>query len=39
MKTSLAIPDDVSKAAERFARQTKMSRSRLYSDALKEWNI
>ena len=37
MKASISIPDDVFDAAERFARETKMSRSRLYSDALKEY--
>jgi predicted transcriptional regulator len=37
MKASISIPDDVFKATERFARQRKMTRSRLYCDALKEY--
>lgn len=39
MKVSLSIPDDVFDAAERFSRQTNMSRSRLYIHALKEYLI
>ena len=37
MKTAVSIPDDVFKGAERLARRTKRSRSRLFSDALKEY--
>jgi metal-responsive CopG/Arc/MetJ family transcriptional regulator len=35
MKTAVSIPEDVFKGAERLARKTKRSRSRLFSDALK----
>jgi metal-responsive CopG/Arc/MetJ family transcriptional regulator len=37
MKTAVSIPDDIFKGAERLARKTKRSRSRLFSDALKEY--
>jgi metal-responsive CopG/Arc/MetJ family transcriptional regulator len=37
MKTAVSIPDDVFEGAERLARRTKKSRSRLFSDALKEY--
>lgn len=37
MKTAVSIPDDVFDRAERLARRTKKSRSRLFSDALKEY--
>lgn len=37
MKTAVSIPDDVFKGAEQLARRTKRSRSRLFSDALKEY--
>ena len=37
MKTAISIPDDVYQYAERLARRTKKSRSRLYGDALKEY--
>ncbi len=37
MKTSVSIPDDVFKKAERLARHTKKSRSRLFSDAIREY--
>ena len=37
MKTAVSIPDDVFERAERLARSTKKSRSRLFSDALKEY--
>jgi hypothetical protein len=36
MKTAVSIPDEVFEGAERLARHTKRSRSRLFSDALKE---
>lgn len=37
MKTAVSIPDDVFQGAESLARKTKRSRSRLFSDALKEY--
>ena len=37
MKTAMSIPDEVFEGAERLARRTKRSRSRLFSDALKEY--
>jgi metal-responsive CopG/Arc/MetJ family transcriptional regulator len=37
MKTAVSIPDDVFQGAERLARRTKKSRSRLYGDAVKEY--
>jgi len=37
MKTAVSIPDEVFQNAERFARRTKRSRSRLFSDALREY--
>jgi len=37
MKTAVSIPDDVFKGAERLARRTKRSRSRLFSDAIREY--
>jgi len=37
MKTAVSIPDDVFEGAERLARRTRKSRSRLFSDALREY--
>jgi len=37
MKTAVSIPDEVFEGAERLAKRTKRSRSRLFSDALKEY--
>ena len=37
MKTAVSIPDEVYEGAERLARQTRKSRSRLFSDALTEY--
>src|SRR5215469_8035645 len=37
MKTAVSIPEELFKGAERLARKTKRSRSRLFSDALKEY--
>ena len=37
MKTAVSIPDDLFADAERLARRTKKSRSRLFGDALKEY--
>jgi predicted transcriptional regulator len=37
MKTTVSIPDDVFAAAQGLARRTKRSRSRIFSDALREY--
>jgi antitoxin MazE6 len=37
MKTAVSIPNDVFERAERLARRTKQSRSRIFSDALREY--
>jgi metal-responsive CopG/Arc/MetJ family transcriptional regulator len=37
MKTAISILDEVYQGAERLARRTKKSRSRLYGDALREY--
>lgn len=37
MKTTVSIPDDVFERAECLARRTKRSRSRVFSDALREY--
>jgi antitoxin MazE6 len=37
MRTAVSIPDDLYQAAERLARRTGKSRSRLFSDALREY--
>ena len=37
MKTAVSIPDDVFQQAERLAQRTKRSRSRIFSDALREY--
>jgi hypothetical protein len=37
MKTAISIPDDVFAGAERLARRTKKSRSKLFSDAVREY--
>jgi len=37
MKTAVSIPDPVFLAAERHAKRTRTSRSRLYADALREY--
>ena len=37
MKTAVSIPDDIFEGAERLARRTKRSRSRIFSEALKEY--
>ena len=38
MKTAVSIPDEVFEEAERFrARRTKKSRSRLFTDAIREY--
>ena len=37
MKTAVSIPNDLFDMAERLARRTRKSRSRLFSDALREY--
>jgi metal-responsive CopG/Arc/MetJ family transcriptional regulator len=37
MKTAVSLPDDVFRSAERFAKRTRKSRSRLYAEALAEY--
>ncbi len=37
MKTAVSIPDEVFRDAERLARRAKKSRSRIFSEALKEY--
>jgi len=37
MKTAVSIPQDLFEQADRLARRTKKSRSRLVSDALREY--
>jgi metal-responsive CopG/Arc/MetJ family transcriptional regulator len=37
MKTAVSIPNDLFAGAERLARRTRRSRSRLFSDALREY--
>lgn len=37
MKTAVSIPNDVFDMAERLARRSRKSRSRLFSDALREY--
>ena len=37
MKTAVSIPNDVFDGAERLARRTRRSRSRLFTDALREY--
>ena len=37
MKTAISIPDAVFRSAERFAKLSKMSRSRLYAKAVVEY--
>jgi metal-responsive CopG/Arc/MetJ family transcriptional regulator len=37
MKTAISVPDPLFQEAERFARRKKVSRSRLYSDAVAEY--
>ena len=37
MKTAVSVPEDIFEQAERLARRTRKSRSRLYSEALKEY--
>lgn len=37
MKTAVSIPDGLFEEAERLAKRTKRSRSRVFSDALREY--
>jgi metal-responsive CopG/Arc/MetJ family transcriptional regulator len=37
MKTAISVPDDVFKAGERLAQRLELSRSGLYSKALREF--
>jgi len=37
MKTAVSIPDEIFHGAERFARRTRQSRSRIFADALREY--
>ena len=37
MKTAISIPDDLFADAEELARELKRSRSRLYTDAMREY--
>jgi metal-responsive CopG/Arc/MetJ family transcriptional regulator len=37
MRTAVSVPDDVFQEAERLARRTRKSRSRLYGNALREY--
>lgn len=37
MKTAVSLPDDVFNDAERLAKRLKKPRSRLYSDAVREY--
>jgi predicted transcriptional regulator len=37
MKTAVSIPDDLFEEAERLAQRTKRSRSRVFSEALREY--
>jgi metal-responsive CopG/Arc/MetJ family transcriptional regulator len=37
MKTAVSVPDELFKTAERLAQRARKSRSRLFSDALREY--
>ena len=37
MKTAISIPNDIFAGAERLAKRTRKSRSRLFSDAVREY--
>jgi predicted transcriptional regulator len=37
MKTAISIPDDLFEEVERFSRRLKVSRSRLFTDAAREY--
>lgn len=37
MKTAISVQDNLFQRAEKYAKQTKMSRSQLYSEAVEEY--
>ncbi len=37
MKTAISLPEDLFKEAEKFARRSRKSRSKLYTEALTEY--
>ena len=37
MKTAISLPEDLYRGAERYAKRTRKSRSRLYAEALSEY--
>jgi hypothetical protein len=37
MKTAISIPDDLFEEVERFSKRRKVSRSRLFTDAVREY--
>lgn len=37
MKTAISVPDSIFREAERFARESRRSRSQLYSEAVAEY--
>lgn len=37
MKTAVSVPDELFKAAQKLAQRTRKSRSRVFSDALREY--
>ncbi|PWB81324.1 MAG: hypothetical protein C3F08_02335 [Candidatus Methylomirabilota bacterium] len=37
MKTAVSVPDEIFKQAERLAKRAHMSRSRMFSEALREY--
>ena len=37
MKTAISMPDSVFREAEQFARRSKKTRSRLYTEAIREY--
>ncbi len=37
MKTAVSVPDEIFKRAEKLAKRVRMSRSRLFSEALREY--
>ncbi len=39
MKTAISIPDAVFEAAERYAKQTRRSRSQLFTEAMAEYLV
>jgi antitoxin MazE6 len=37
MKTAVSVPDDIFRQADRLAKRTRRSRSRVFSEALREY--